>query len=593
MLKFFTLVIFSVIVSIFSLFVCTRTLKAQEILFQDNFNDGDANGWDVITQSGSGTWNVSNQQYGIHLDPGLSNSVPNDSLWNPNWKNIRYELDLRGVYGTDKNILLKFQDQNNFVELHHAGGWINLEKIINGVSRWQGSGHYPLENGQTYHFRIDMQGNYVRVYVNDNLIIESEDITPDYSSWKIGVRAGTGAVRPTEVWYDNIKVTELPPPTPTPEPTPTPIPLPSLDVPDIKQYSDPWGTQIYDNSTIWSSNPLISRWGCALTSAVMVLRYHGHDVTPDSLNNWLNNQPDGYLRNGLVNWLAITRYSLEHSNASIPALEYRRLSGTSDNLISELTDGKPAILSEPGHFIVAKSQMADSFGINDPAYEDRTTLASYSNSFNNIGSYRPTHTDLSYILVTVPEDINISVLDPNGNQIDGYTYTDGPIIDPVDGSSNGPTLKTFMFPVPEDGEYHIGISGEGNYLLNSYLYNKSGQVTTFSKNGVVTTGETDEFTITIGSNNQTGANMTLGGIANDIETLYSNGSIKWKFFYNLLKRKLALIEWAIGKNTKIASQMLRAMYIELKVANPNFISYEAKAVLLEDVSALQVQLHLQ
>ena len=198
-------------------------VKASTTLFSDNFNDGDANGWEVVGSSG---WSVVGGQYGIYLSPGLSNTVPVDSLWDNNWRDFIYEVDLRGVEGTDKNIILRFQNTSNFYEIHHTGGRIHFEKVIAGSSYVVSpSVDYPLENGPTYRFKIIINGRKMQVYVDGNLIFDVTDNDPFLESGKIGLRAGTGAVTTTEVWFDNVVVRSLDPlPTPTPTPTPTPDP---------------------------------------------------------------------------------------------------------------------------------------------------------------------------------------------------------------------------------------------------------------------------------------------------------------------------------------------------------------------------------
>lgn len=83
----------------------------------------------------------------------------------------------------------------------------------------------------------------------------------------------------------------------------------SNTVPLLKQTSEPWQGLEYDSASIWNpSNTSINTWGCALTSAAMVLQYYNYTKLPDgtaldpgTLNTWLKNQPDGYVGNGLVN----------------------------------------------------------------------------------------------------------------------------------------------------------------------------------------------------------------------------------------------------------------------------------------------------
>lgn len=177
---------------------------AQEIFFQDNFNEGNANKWEVVGGFG---WKVVNGEYGVEEDHSLTNTVPSDVNWDPNWTNIKYEVDLRGETGTDKNILIKFKDTSNFIEIHHTFGDIYLTKVIDGIGQTHlDIVHYPLLNGSTYEFSIDIKNNKdIKVYINDELVLEGAEPEPLMQDWKIGLRVGRSA----DVWYDNVKITSL------------------------------------------------------------------------------------------------------------------------------------------------------------------------------------------------------------------------------------------------------------------------------------------------------------------------------------------------------------------------------------------------
>ncbi|MBI3443286.1 M23 family metallopeptidase [Candidatus Woesebacteria bacterium] len=236
-LKIFILILISSIVTL--LFLPSKTL-GQGVLFSDDFNDGNANGWDVI---GSPGWNVQNGQYGIFLNPGLSNSVPADFLWNFSWTNISYEVDLRGAQGVDKNILVKFKDISNFIELHANDQGIVLEKASNqGGASILASSSQLLSNGTPYHFKFEIANNSsIKVYMNGVLLFEVNETLPIINNWKIGLRAGTGGTPVVEVWFDNVVVSELSTPTPTPTPTSTPSPTPTpTPIPTIGPFELPF-----------------------------------------------------------------------------------------------------------------------------------------------------------------------------------------------------------------------------------------------------------------------------------------------------------------------------------------------------------------
>ncbi len=195
-----------------------KTVSAA-VFFQDDFDDGDANGWTIIGALG---WQVSSGEYGIHLNHGVSNSVPDDTIWDKNWVDYIYKVDLRGVYGTDKNVVFKFQDALNFYEIHHTEGLIYFEKEIRGKRYSFGATYFPLTNGPIYHVKIKIAGDHFEIYINDNLLFNVNDFEPSLQFGKIGLRVGTGAIRPSEVWYDNVMVCTLDDPC---EPTPTLQPL--------------------------------------------------------------------------------------------------------------------------------------------------------------------------------------------------------------------------------------------------------------------------------------------------------------------------------------------------------------------------------
>ncbi|MDI6800618.1 MAG: C39 family peptidase [Thermodesulfovibrionales bacterium] len=171
----------------------------------------------------------------------------------------------------------------------------------------------------------------------------------------------------------------------------------ALSVPLGKQCDSPWGTDTYDRT---ASN--ICNEGCALTSAVMVLRYYGvatgidgKEVNPRNLNEWLKSQSDGY-DGGSINWWAVTRYSKVTMYSKDRVIFNGRLNRRDDKTLNnDLCEGKPVILKVPtkkGHFVVATGTMCVdneiTWSINDPAY-DITTLQGYDNKYLGLRRFKP------------------------------------------------------------------------------------------------------------------------------------------------------------------------------------------------------------
>lgn len=296
----------------------------------------------------------------------------------------------------------------------------------------------------------------------------------------------------------------------------------SLDVPDIKQYSTPWNDDEYDTASKWKpvpKNTTVARWGCAMTSADMVLQYNGYtDVDPEGLNNWLK-ENDGYTRSGGILWNAVSKYTRDHKDDYSPALktlEFAYHNVNDDNIVAEINDNKrPAIFkmenntTQATHFIVGKGVREKNnpgddqdYDVNDPDSGTNETLSDSQEDFGmelvRYGIFTPSNTDLSYIVLLVDENVNLKVFNPNGTEVtDGY-FKEGPIIDgedKTDVSGDGKTLNALYLPKPVSGEYKVEVTGNGDYQLDSYLYDIEGNVVTDSHLDSVGTSSKDVFLI--------------------------------------------------------------------------------------------------
>ncbi|MEK7472866.1 MAG: fibronectin type III domain-containing protein [Patescibacteria group bacterium] len=558
------------IVSVFILVYCTSIVifnspLVSASLFEEDFETNTSQ-W--TPTSGTWDWNTidGSKRYGSTYATCCAESVAGNILW----KNYIYEFELLGKQGVDKNAMFRYTASNSKYGIHLTTNDISLEKHIPGssVNLTANSGNFV--DNINYKIKIIANNNNYKIYVDDVLYIDYTDANSPLLEGKIGLRVGAGAVSPSQVWFDNVVVTEImdataaptatasptatpsatPTPTPTPTasstPSPTPSPtatatatatstasptpiIPILSVPSLKQYSEPWQGNLYDHTVT-----TIKQWGCVLTSASMVLKYHGHDILPDALNTWLKSQSDGYIGNGLINWLAISRYTKNNDSPSSPTLEYKRLSATENNLDNELNNNRPAILKEEGHFVVATGKLFNGvYAINDPGYADRNDLTSYGNSFLAINSYSPTHSDLSYMMFVASSGITLELIDSNGNVI-ATSFTEDPINDISDpNNKSGEPLSILLFEKPNSANYKLRVKGStGEYTLESYLYNVNGVVTQNSFSQTLLSDGTDTYDIVYTKENSETATNTVDVLAtisgeNGVSSTYGTATITW------------------------------------------------------------------
>lgn len=516
------------------------------VIFQDDFSNGTSK-WTPL----QGAWTINQGRYGSIVGNGSVHTISNTPI---TVQDYQIELEMLPVQGVDRNIPVRWNNDNPLYEFHfnsdNGGTWHFL-----GYTALS-----PIQYNVVQKIKIVLQGNSVKFYVDDQLLIDA--LVPAYNfdgSDQFGLRVGTGSI-PAEVYFDNIVVKTLDEDE-------------GLDVPLLKQTDPLWGSQVYDSASSWSNGGTgISQWGCAMTSAAMIFNYHGINSLPDNipldpgtLNTWLKSQADGYVSGGLINWLALSRLSklAPHTgNETFDALEYSRIAGANTTqLTADLTDGIPDILEEPGHFIVAKGVSGSTFAINDP-FHAKELLSDYGNSFLSIRQFTPSLTDLSYLMFVVNKDVDIHLYDTTNNEI-GDQYIQEPIVDPSgQASSNGGAVKMLYFQKPSSGNYSVVVSSNSSkgYSLQSYEYDKNGNVKQGNFNGVVGSSDTDTYNVNFNkdnSNNSTiNSKTTFKSLRSDIKTYYLLGKIKRFPIYSLLLLQVDLAENFSKKSNKATKAVL-------------------------------------
>lgn len=469
------------------------------IVFSEDFS-GDLSKW-YSYRNGS-MWSIVDGKVEAYVPnrSSLTELIPKDEYWNSDWKNYLLEYDMTPLQGVDRNTLFGFQDPSNWYEVHFVEWALNVAKVVTGTVPFSGDAPYHLVNGQTYRVAIKFNEGQITISVNGQQIFDQLDHTFADDYGRIGLKAGTGAVYPTRVQFDNVVVRWLDGPAGGGEPVSADI---KLAVPYFSQLDDQWRTDEYDTARNWSSSPTIGRWGCLTTSMAMIMNYHGLThlpdgqlLTPASLNNWLKSQVDGYVGEGAFNWIAASRLSrLISERYGTPKLEYLAHQGAElTTAIQEIMAGKPSVLQIEGHFLVAtglqknapEAAVADIY-INDPAY-DYQKLSQHQQPLLSTRTLQPSHTDLSYLLLTHSPNLQVKVTDAQGLLIPGWQTINDQLSDQLDGSGEvQPPLVIEQLAKPSDGDYYIQVwqPDFGSFELGILAYDRQANPTSLNQQGVV------------------------------------------------------------------------------------------------------------
>ncbi len=544
------------------------------------------------------------------------------------WDDYVYDVDFEALNGSDKNIVFRYQDPNNWYGIHANPGGIYVERYLGGsYSDFFASG-YSLQNNHVYKLRTTIVGSLLNFKVIDGgtevVNFDYEFIGNPLHAGGVGFRAATGSDGNLNIRFDNVLVRTpgfLPDPTPTPTPTstltpaptPTPTPTPRL-VPLFSQKSEPWGSQMYDQASGWIpavSNTSFSRWGCAVTSAAMVLQYHGvargpsgETTDPGTLNSWLRGQSDGYLRNGATNWLALTRYA-KRAKLLFPSqtsLEFVRSSGANLPLLdSELEAGRPVILEENElstggrHFIVATEKNGSDYAINDSYFASRTLLSAYGNTFLGTRRFIPSNTDLSYLFFVVDPEVELSIADNHGNtSFAGSFYgSEDPLSGEELGQNSGKPVRVLMVPKPEDAAYIVTASSGTNrsYRLESYLYDQNGESKVSTSSGILSLNNPETIVINYSKENSNDSlsfkEITYDTVRKDYEEASAMGLVNKREKAFLKKLLAAKTQHQLGQHGKpeTAALIKLAKYMNANARKKEFLE-PALGILRNDANQL-------
>lgn len=248
----------------------------------------------------------------------------------------------------------------------------------------------------------------------------------------------------------------------------------------FSQRDQRWARDEYDSASKWSCKETdIEHFGCAMTDAAMILKRYkvngldGTEITPGELNAWLKEQPDGYLGNGLTNWLAVARLTKESfSSGKAPhALEFFSVNIESTEQIDGLlAERKLPIINLGGHFVTLYGQSDSNHWLAADPYTGAESSIEKTTPINYLSYYSPSQTDLSYFLITTDPWTRIKLFDQDENEVTLITRQENLKNEANNNMSR--MLKQYYLAKPKTGTYRLEKYGPATL----YLYGTDGVV---------------------------------------------------------------------------------------------------------------------
>ncbi len=452
----------------------SQPAAASTLLFSEDF-DSDFSKWQLLNGQWS-YWYIQNQAAYAYINQTyrMSTLLPRDEWWSRVDVPYRVEFLFQTFDNSDKNFVLGMRDVHNFIDVHFYGGQLMVEQIRDGLSVRYAAVPWVLQKNRVYQLRADYSSAGFSLLIDGQLAFSSPAEWLPLPVGKFGLKASAGAVSNSRVMFDQIRVTTLVDPRPT-----------------FKQDQAEWAAETYDHASVWSTQPTLQRWGCAVTAAAMLLRFHGFEwlgerlLDPSSLNAWLQTQSDGYVGDGLLNWLAISRLSRElaqASAASLPSLEFSYVSGAWAELRAALLarlGGGPQIGSTGGHFLLIDEHevIADDFTIRDPLFAYK--WLSESAPLRSLRLFQPSFTDLSYVLLVLPRALSVSALEEDWQEMEES------LVAAAGDETTGENYRLFIYRQPPEQLLTLSFFGAGLHEVDLarvqlFVYQQQGELTVFN-----------------------------------------------------------------------------------------------------------------
>ena len=306
-----------------------------------------------------------------------------------------------------------------------------------------------------------------------------------------------------------------------------------INVPLFLQTSEPWGSDPYGRYKKDDTVNTVSKWGCFMTSATMIINYWGSrqypafESNPREFNDWLRDN-DGYNGGHSVVHASIIDYAQENN---VPLYYNNQVTGQNNAILDDyLRSGNPVLMgvneqvdsvtgrSYAGHFVVATgiTEINDNhtYFINDPIHGETTLYEQWDNEYYSILPLSGTPADQRTLQISAHSPVELLVTDELGrksgydpetniywDEIPEAEYSISTIVSIETIEAELPISKNLMIYIPIDGQYKIEVfgTGEGSYEIDAYASDWQGRVSSRVFLGEAQSGSYENYIISYSS----------------------------------------------------------------------------------------------
>jgi hypothetical protein len=162
------------------------TTLGSTVLFQDDFEDGDAAGWTTV----SGSWSIATDGTKVYRQSSTSGEAIVYAGFDT-WTDYTYEAKVKlSTASGNVGLVFRYADASNFYmfRLNDNGDKVELYKRVGGTLTLVASSTQTITTGQFYTLKVIVKGNNIKGYVDGVGKIDWTNAATQLSSGKIGFR---------------------------------------------------------------------------------------------------------------------------------------------------------------------------------------------------------------------------------------------------------------------------------------------------------------------------------------------------------------------------------------------------------------------
>ncbi len=168
----------------------------------DDFEDEDIADWTV--RKGPSDWSVAAASGSKRMTVANPSTDERIVTWgDTGWTDYTFTADiLRNMQAASAQAIFRYTDNNNYylLLLDYADDGISLRKRSGGSYPHVADASYTFVSGTVYHLKIETEGDQIRIYIDDQLVMDETD--GSYAAGAVGFRITGGY--PT--YYDDVQV---------------------------------------------------------------------------------------------------------------------------------------------------------------------------------------------------------------------------------------------------------------------------------------------------------------------------------------------------------------------------------------------------